>query len=328
MFQNIYVESEVLAQPYTQNILKFFKDIPSTEIRAIEDHFGKVKKPYLHKRTDLNLFLGKKRGQLIKETPDAYGTQTGKHYYFIHAYNCVYECEYCFLQGYFHSPDIVLFTNHDEIIQEMKSLIDGETWFHAGEFSDSLALSHITNEWAQYFDFFKENPEAKLELRSKSSNIKPLLELEPLQNVIITFSLADEENSKKYDRKTPPLKARLKAIKQLVDKGFRIGIHLDPIVYSENLIERYSSMISELKEVLPNESLEYISIGVVRYTKDVYRQVEKNYPDSDITKQPLQKSFDDKVRYSRPLRGWILSNIEKLLESASYNVSKIYRCME
>ncbi len=327
MFQNIYVESQVRDQKYTQDILNFFSEVPTTEITAIEDHFGKVKKPYLHKRTDLNLFLGKKKGQLIKEAPQAYGTQTGKHYYFIHAYNCIYECEYCFLQGYFHSPDIVLFTNHDEIINEMKALIDGETWFHAGEFSDSLALSHITKEWGQYFDFFRNHPEAKLELRSKSSNIKSLLELEPLGNVVVTFSLADEENSKKYDRKTPPLRARLKAIRQLVDKGFRIGIHLDPIIYSEDLVGRYGKMIDELSEVLPDTSLEYISIGVVRYTKDVYRQVELNYPDSDITKQPLQKSFDDKVRYARPLRGWILSNVEKLL-SQHYSAEKIYRCME
>ena len=48
----------------------------------------------------------RKARQLVKETPAAYGLSGEPHYYFIHSYNCLYECDYCYLQGYFHSPDL------------------------------------------------------------------------------------------------------------------------------------------------------------------------------------------------------------------------------
>ena len=40
--------------------------------------------------------------------------------------------------------------NQKEIINAGKKI-----WFHAGEFSDSLALSHLTQEVEVYYDFLK-----------------------------------------------------------------------------------------------------------------------------------------------------------------------------
>ncbi|MCB0279889.1 MAG: hypothetical protein KDD94_10320, partial [Calditrichaeota bacterium] len=206
MFAKIFVESAVINNPYTHKILKKLKRTDFIEIDKLETIFGAVKKPYLQKRNNLNLFIGRKLGERVKEAPDAYGIAGQKHFYFVHAYNCIYECEYCYLQGYFNSPDIVLFVNHDEIIADMQRIVDQfateQIWFHAGEFSDSLALSHLTGELALYWDFFRKNDKAKLEIRSKSANTKELLNLYPLENAVISFSLSPESAIKQYDHKT------------------------------------------------------------------------------------------------------------------------------
>jgi spore photoproduct lyase len=335
-FEKIFLEEHLIEHPRAKQIIARF---PQSEVRLIskvEDVFGRVKKPYLQKRTNLNLFLGEKKGQLVKVAPPAYGLSGEPHYYFVHAYNCIYECNYCYLQGYFQSPDIVLFLNHEEIGDEIKKLADEfaltnpgrHIWFHAGEYSDSLALSHLTGELPAYFELFRNLPNARLELRTKSVNIKEILKEKPANNVITSFSLAPEHRTKINDLKTPPLRARLEAIRELHEHGHKIGIHFDPIIYDEKLEESYTELINDLTYVLPPEAIEYISIGVVRFTKNVYLQVTKNYPESDFLADDFTNSFDGKMRYNRPMRMWMLGKVKSLLIDAGIPSAKIYECME
>lgn len=336
MFSRIFVEKGLLENKRVQDILERFNKTPIKTIDKIENVFGRVKKPYLQKRDDLQLFLGSKKGQLVKKAPDAYGVAGDPHFYFIHAYNCIYECNYCYLQGYFNSPDIVLYMNHEEIALEIektaKEIIeknpDQTPWFHAGEFSDSLALSHITGELPFYFDLFKKLPEAMLELRTKSANIKTLENLAPLPNVVISFSLSPEDKIKNNDLKTPSLKARLKAIKHLFKLGHPIGIHLDPIIYDNDFKEKYNTLIEMLNESIPLDHIEYISVGVVRFTKDVFNQVKMNYPESELLAEELIKSDDGKVRYPRPMRLWMLQTIKEALIHNGAIKDRVYLCME
>lgn len=332
MFEKIFVEEDIQNSPRAQNIIKRFKGSQTQVIPRYDDVWGKVKKPYLHKRTNLNLFLAQKRGQLVKEAPNAYGLEGEKHFYFIHAFNCVYECEYCYLQGYFNSPDVVLFINHEEIALEMQKVLDAHpeetVWFHAGEFSDSLALSHITGELEAYWDFFKQNPRAKLELRTKSVNIKRLAQLDPLPNVFASFSLSPQKAAKERDLKTPGLKARLQAIKSLQDTGHQIGVHFDPVVYHPKVFEEYDELFKELSDVKKLKEFSYFSLGVVRFTPDVYREAKKNYPESPMFAAEFVKGSNDIVRYPRAMRAWVLNQLKERLIGRGAPESKVYLCME
>lgn len=333
MFHKIFVEDEVKDHWRTSAILKNFSSAQMRVIDRIDHVFGKVKKPYLHKRTHLNLYVGKKRGVLIKPAPQAYGVSLAPHYYFIHAYNCPYECEYCYLQGYFSSPDLVIFINHEEIGEEIKRLAlehekAGPIWFHGGEFSDSLALASLTGELPFYFDLFKDLPWARLELRTKSIRISPLQQLPPQENVIVSYSLGPEEQVKDHDRKTPPLKSRLKAIKALVQRGHPVGVHLDPIIYHDEFERHYRELLEQFIQVLPPPQLQYISLGVIRFTKRVYREVKRNYPGSSLLAQDFVKSVDGKLRYNDSLKKKILRTLKKICLEKGISEEKIYLCME
>lgn len=332
MFEKIFVEKNLKDHDKVLEIKQKFSKAEVFELENYEEHFGKFRKPYLQKRNRLNLYIANKKGKLLKEAPEAYGLSGEAHYYYIHAYNCIYECEYCYLQGYFKSPDIVLFLNHEEIQEEMTKVLgehsSAPVWFHAGEFSDSLALSHLTGEIEHYYPFFRDNPLAKLELRTKSANIRSLLRLEPLDNVFTSFSLGAESQVEKLEHKTAGLNPRLKAMAKLQGAGHKVAVHFDPVVYSKNYLEEYSSLILRLKEECNIEEIEYFSLGVVRFTKDVFRQVSKHYPDSSMLGNELISSFDGKVRYLKPLRMSILKSIEKLLISQGVRPERIYLCME
>lgn len=331
MFSKIFIERNLENHQKTQDILKRFPHAQTQLLECYSQVFGRVKKPYLHKRNDLQLFIAEKKGQLIKEAPDAYGLSGEPHYYFIHAYNCIYECEYCYLQGYFNSPDIVLFINHEDITQEIADITrqhSKRVWFHAGEFSDSLALSHISQELPTYFKLFSDLPQATLELRTKSVNIKELLKLSPLDNVITSFSLAPQKRTERTDLKTPSLKLRLKAMKELYEHSHPLAIHLDPIIHEDNFETTYQDFFSELSHHVPPKAIRYISIGVVRFTADVYRQVALNYPQSDLHAAEFITSFDNKVRYPKPFRLWMLRKIKDLALHAGFSPESIYECME
>ncbi|MCO4753978.1 MAG: hypothetical protein KC478_05825 [Bacteriovoracaceae bacterium] len=332
MFENIFIEEDIRDTAKVSEIVNRFKSSTVKYLKSYDDVWGRTKKPYLSKRTNLNLFLAKKKGHLVKEAPNAYGLAGEKHFYFIHAYNCIYECEYCYLQGYFNTPDIVLFLNHDEIAQEMQQVVDAhpnETiWFHAGEFSDSLALSHITGELEAYWEFFKKNPQAKLELRTKSVNIKRLEKLEPLENVYASFSLSPERAVKERDLKTPPLKARIKAIEVARTQGHNIGIHFDPVIYHNDVFEEYAQLFKELAQSASLESISYFSLGVVRFTPQVFHEAQKNYPKSPMFGAQFIKSSEDIVRYPRSMRAWILNKLKESLIEHGATPETVYLCME
>ena len=340
MFHKVFVEKDLGQSARVQNILSKLRPSQVEYIDRYDHIWGQVKRPYQQKLqtnpSGVNLFIAKKRGQLIRPAPTAYGTADGAHYYFIHAFNCIYQCEYCYLQGHFHTPDLVFFVNHEEILLEMKSTLkrhqnQGDTspiWFHGGEFSDSLALSHITDELDIYFNFFYQHPQAHLELRTKSANIQKLMNLSPAPNIVVSYSLSPAEQAREMDHKVPSIKARLQAIAKLAAHGHRIGIHFDPIVDSPQLEEQYTQLLDSLAQVLPWSQLAYLSLGVVRFTPAVYQQVQQNYPQSKALRQELIKSFDGKIRYSRPHRGQIFERIKKLCLAKKLPAEKIYLCME
>lgn len=330
MWNKVYVEEALLAHPRTQKMLSKIGKDPII-LQRFDEIWGQTKRPYLHKRDSLNLFIAQKKGQLLKLAPDAYGQAGGPHYYFIHAYNCIYECQYCYLQGYFNTPDIVLFINHEEILTEMQRVLDatqGQVWFHAGEFSDSLALTHLTGELELYHDFCRRNPQAMIELRTKSVNTKELLTLKPLENFIVSFSLAPQRIARSIDLKTPSTQARLKTMQELLKRGYQLAAHFDPITYQENFRDDYAELLNEMQNLGITPYLRYLSLGVVRFTKDVYREVERNYPDSLIHSTPMIKSFDNKVRYHHPMRMWMMNAVKDLALKAGVRSQGIYLCME
>lgn len=333
-FSTIYLERAIEHHPRVERILK---TLGASEYRLIDDYsqiWGRAKKPYLLKREKLNLFLAQKKGQKVRLAPDAYGVEGEPHYYFVHAYNCIYECQYCYLQGYFSTPDLVWFINHEDIILEMQTVLNEglkthkRVWFHAGEFSDSLALSHLTHDLQCYYDFLLKNPQAFIELRTKSVNLRELKKLPPIPNLITSFSLSSDLHTRIYDLKTPSLKHRLEALRELSEQGYSVAIHLDPIIYHPEFKKHYHELIDQLDSMKIIDRLQYISLGVVRFTKEVFYEVTQNYPDSQLLKQPFIKPLDGKIRYPLYMRKKILSEIYQILMQKSVDPAKVYYCME
>ena len=335
MFSKIFIEKDILNHKRVERILKFFPQSKQVTLSNYRDVFETVKKPYLQKRDNLQLFLAQKKGKLVKQAPDAYGLEASKepHYYFIQAINCIYECEYCYLQGYFNSPDIVLFINFEDMASDIKKVIEAnkdtqKIWFHSGEFADSLALSHLTGEIEFFYDFFQKHPQAFWEIRTKSCNIKSFQNLKPLENIFISFSLSPEKQVKNYDHKTAPLKQRLKAMKTLHERGFKVGAHFDPIIPTADYFEAYQELFDETNNSVPLKDLSYISLGAVRYSQKTFLEVKRNYPDSSLHAFDMVKGFDKKIRLPKITRSEVLARLYEEILHKGASPQTTYLCME
>ena len=135
-------------------------------------------------------------------------------------------------------------------------------------------------------------------------------------------------SAKSIDLKTPSLSARLNALEKLQNCGHPVGIHLDPIIWTPNWYDEYNSLVEKMSEKIKLNKVAYISLGVVRFTPDVYVQFKKNYPNSSIHKGELSRSFDNKIRYNKPLRVKMLNNVKVLLTKKGVPGERIYLCME
>ena len=143
-----------------------------------------------------------------------------QNFYFSHMLNCIYDCRYCFLQGMYRSANYVVFVNYEAfqraIAETLRSLPENsDAYFFSGYDCDSLALEPITGFTRSFLPFFAEQPRAILELRTKSVQIRSLLETEPFPNCVVAFSFTPEPVSLAVEHKVPPTEARIRAMRTL-----------------------------------------------------------------------------------------------------------------
>ena len=128
--------------------------------------------------------------------------------------NCIYDCNYCFLQGMFNSAYFVIFINFEDFNSEIKRILstsNQKTCFFSGYDCDSLAVDKITGFIDFFVKKFKKYENGILEIRSKSTKIDSLLKFSPSTNIIPAFSLNSEKTIAIHERNTPKLQNRLNA---------------------------------------------------------------------------------------------------------------------
>ena len=203
MIDTIYFEEEIKDHPRALNIFSKFKKARKISIHRYGELFNRRNQNFRIQKKNPSLILAKKHDGFVLPTPNGFGLGGTKNFYFSHMYNCIYDCRYCFLQGMYSSANFVLFVNYEDFDIKIKSLIKennkGNITFFSGYDCDSLALENLSGFANHILPLFKNNPSALLEFRTKSIQIKPLDNIDPIDNCIVAFSLMPHQMSKKLD---------------------------------------------------------------------------------------------------------------------------------
>ena len=118
--------------------------------------------------------------------------------------------------------------------------------FFSGYDCDSLAFDKISGFSDQLIQFFEKYQNVEVELRTKSVVTKSLIKRPAIKNCIIAFSLSPNKIAEKLDNKAPSIRRRIKAMKDLADCGWLIGLRFDPLIYTNDWNVQYSELICEI----------------------------------------------------------------------------------
>ena len=329
MIETVYIENQIKKHPRTKEILSRFKK----KINIVYcDHYGEIfnikSQNFRIQKKKPALILAKKEGKKLHDIPKTFNIGGKKNYYFSHMLNCIYDCEYCFLQGKHMSAHYLLFVNYEDFFVEIKKKIKQncleKSYFFSGYDCDSLAFDGITNFVDCFLPIFEKNKNAILELRTKSTQIHKILKYKPIDNCIIAFSFTPENISKLIEHRVPSVKKRIIAMKKLANAGWKLGLRFDPIVPSCNFAKIYENLFQNIASTIPKENIHSISFGMMRFPKNMFKKIIKENLNKRISSLDFKNS-NGIYSYSKEREKKFKNIIIKKLKKYMKNIP-IYYC--
>ena len=316
-FSHIYVEKKILDNKNTLEILSKFRDAKIIEIDNYKEVFSSNNQDFHLQKLGQNLILASNKPNMIYEgAVVCEDFENDNFYYTSSIINCVYDCEYCYLQGVYSSGNIVIFVDIEKVFEEVEELYNKlkSLYLCVSYDTDLLAIENICSFSEKWYHFIKDKKNLKIELRTKSANIDKFLNLDVLDNFIIAFTLSPEGIALKNEKYTAGFKNRVKAIKELQNKGWKVRICIDPLIYIDDFEKNYSEMIEYLFSEIDKNKVIDVSIGVFRTSKEYLKKMRNQNKKSEILYYPFE-CIDGVYTYSNKLKSYMIDFIkEKFLK--------------
>ena len=328
----LFVEESCLDLDYTQEILARTK-IPWTIVperqkpNNLGDNF--VKNLTIGKR---QLYLCNNRGLFFKPCPGTREYQCCDYQVINTGSNCPIDCAYCILQAYLNTPWLTFHVNIDQLFHELSESLSAkpEQLFRigTGEFTDSLAIDHLTSFSRLLVEFIGRRENAILELKTKSAAIDNLQGLFHNRKTVVAWSLNGTSIMAGYELRSATLEERLDAAKKCAAWGYRLAFHFDPIIDYPGWQDEYAETINRLFEKVPATAIAWISLGALRFIPSLKEIGIMRFPRTKMYYQEFIIGLDGKARYFRANRVRLYQYIYALLQEKISDRTCIYFCME
>lgn len=294
MIDTLYIESAVAAHPRTAAIRARFPNARVIDCARYGEVFNPKAQNFRLQKQRPALILAEKFQKFALPAPSGYGIGGEHNYYFSHMLNCLYDCRYCFLQGMYQSANYVLFVNYEAFQERIRQLCaetpDRDLYFFSGYDCDSLAFEPVTGFAEQFLPLFDEVPNAWLELRTKSTQIRSLLNRDVVPRCVVAFSLSPESVADKVEARAPSVAKRIEAAVKLQQRGWAVGLRFDPLIYQHHYRDQYRQLFEQVFAAIDAEALHSVSLGVFRLPEQYFKKIRKLYPDEKLFASPLQTS--------------------------------------
>jgi spore photoproduct lyase len=331
--QEVVVERGSETSPIYRNLRQALPQIP---FRVVDDvaaasgdydrsghSFGAAKK---------RLFLTRHQGEFLKKCPGSAGQVCCNYFVINFASNCPMDCSYCYLQEYLaDNPALKVFSNVDDLLVEAEELFSKHRKFFfrigTGEITDSLALEPYIGFAREVVPFFAEQPNVLLEFKTKSDCVDGLLDLDPKERVVVSWSMNPQAVIDQDEHGTASLDQRLRAARRCQDAGYRLGFHFDPLIEYLGWENDYHAMVEQTLATVDWRRISWLSLGVLRDTPGLKRTMRERFPRTALLTGEQVLCPDGKLRYFQPLRVEMYRKMAGWIRRAAPTV-KIYLCME
>lgn len=328
----IYLDEDAEQDRVAQTLIRNLSGVPVETIRdkrfLIKQFLGKPDPLSAGKK---NILITRFYGRRLKSCPG-----TSRHiccgYHVINVItNCPMDCSYCVLQGYLNNPLLTVYSNWDDLLEEIDAFLSSGP--HAllrlgtGELSDSLALDSVLPVSQILVPFFAARKNAVLELKTKSAEIDHLLSLDHGGRTVVSWSLNPLKMIREEERRTASLDERMEAARKCQEKGYLLGFHFDPIIDHEGWERGYEETISFLFRRIDPRGVAWISLGGFRYPPQLKAIARERFPNTRIFLGELFPGRDAKFRYLQEIRVEMYRKLVGWLREADPDLF-IYLCME
>ncbi len=275
------------------------------------------------------LFLTANKGAFIRKCP---GTRyyTCCDYKILHIGTfCTMDCSYCILQSYFHPPVLQYFVNHNDLVKELEHLFLQKkvSRVGTGEFTDSMIWEACTDISKTLVQKFSRQSNAVLELKTKTTAVEGLKQLDHNRKTIVAWSLNSNRVMQTEERFTASLSARLKAASKCESWGYPVAFHFDPIVIYDGCEEDYKKVVRQIFTHISPDNIVWISLGSFRFMPSLKSVIQKRFPDSKIIYGEFITGLDGKMRYFKPIRIDFYRKMASWIKDIAPNIV-VYFCME
>ncbi|MGC1677729.1 MAG: spore photoproduct lyase family protein [Candidatus Binataceae bacterium] len=248
------------------------------------------------------------------------------------ASNCPMDCSYCFLQEFVaDNPGFQVFSNYTDSFDELERMIHSAPERHfrvgTGELADSVAFDTLTGLTRDLVGFFAARETLTLELKTKTDEIENLLALDPRGRVLVSWTLSPEKVWRTCEHRTASPAARITAARRVLDAGYRVAFHFDPMIAYDGAERDYSELIDDVLDTIPAAQIGFFSIGGLRMTPALRAAARRRWPDDPMLLGEDVLASDGRLRAFTPLR---LKLYRILAERFARAGAKIpgYLCME
>ncbi|HOV85786.1 MAG TPA: DNA photolyase [Syntrophobacteraceae bacterium] len=271
------------------------------------------------------------RGRFLKSCP---GT---RHYHccgyqILHfGIQCTLGCSYCILQAYLNQPNLQIFGNWEALFTEIEEKLRAQpSRLHrigTGEFTDSLLLDPWTGFSRRLVSFFARQPNAVLELKTKTNHVGNLRGLDHRRRTIAAWSLNAPYIRGREETAAASLRARLEAARACARWGYPLAFHFDPLVEYPRWKDGYARILDRLLDSADPGQIVWISLGCFRFMPSLRSAVLARHPRSGVLLGEFVRGLDGKMRYFRDIRVEMYSFMVERIRKADPGLC-VYLCME
>jgi len=248
------------------------------------------------------------------------------------ASNCPMDCSYCFLQEYLaDNPAFQVYANFTHSFDELDRLIanaHGRSFrVGTGELADSLAFDSITGISRDLIEFFAARENLALELKTKTDEIENLLAIDPRGRVLVSWTLSPDAVYRSSEHLTASPTARIAAARAVLDAGYRVAFHFDPLIAYPGAEPDYIALIDELLDIVPAKQISFISMGGLRMTPRLRGAARDRFPADPMLCGEDVLTADGRFRTFTPLRLSLYRTLAERFKKAGAEIPA-YLCME
>lgn len=290
-YEVLYIERAAAGYPHGRKLLAGFRGQPIVWIDSYTEVFSRPGQDFQAQKRAPGLVAGVADGPLLYEAPARVCGAGGLPvFYNDQLRNCVYNCDYCFLQGMHASGHTLVFVNSaDYHAAASRRSQAGAFWLSVSYLTDIMAFESILPLASEWINFAAGQPGVTLEIRTKGET-PDLLRFTPVENVVLIWSLSPSSIASRYERGCASLPNRLIAARSAIDRGWRVRIAVDPVLLHPDWRSEYERMLDSAAATLPAGAVEGATYGVFRVGASFMARMAAARADSPILHHPFQKN--------------------------------------